>query len=96
MTMVEPAAMAVASFEVMKPILLFQGVMAAATPDGCRPASTVFLDGRDDRREALEVERVHDAGTTRMHTKRGEGIGRPFHEAIAFGIALEFAFDVEL
>ncbi len=33
MTIVVPAAMAVASFEVMKPILLFHGVMAAATPE---------------------------------------------------------------
>lgn len=62
---------------------------------GRGPATTVFLDRRDDRREALEIERVHNAGTGRMNAEPGQRIRRPLHEAIPFGIALELAFHVE-
>ena len=61
---------------------------------GHGPRYAVALRGGDDTRQALEIERVHDAGAGRMDADAREGARRPFHEAVALGIAAEFALHV--
>ena len=48
------------------------------------------------RRQPLEVDRVHDAGAGRMHAEAVEGARRPFHEAVALGVAPELPLHVAL
>ena len=48
----------------------------------------------DDRRQPLEVDRVHDAGARRMHAHALERARRPFHEAVALDVALDLALHV--
>ena len=61
---------------------------------GHGPRYAVALRGGDDACQALQVERVHDAGAGRMNADAREGARRPFHEAVALGIAAELALHV--
>ncbi len=69
------------------------GRMAVGTDQriGHCPVHTVLFPVGDDRRQPFEVYRVHDPCAGRVHGKAVECVRRPFHEAVALGIALHFA-----
>ncbi len=58
---------------------------------GHRPAHAVARLARHHRGQPLEVDGVHDAGAGRVHGEIVEHARRPFHEAVALGIARHLA-----
>ena len=48
------------------------------------------------RGQALDVDGVHDAGAGREHAEATDGVGRPLHEAVPFGVPLHLPLHVAL
>jgi hypothetical protein len=61
---------------------------------GDRPGDAVTILGRHDRRQPFEVDRVHDPRAGRVHADALQRAGRPLHEPVALGVAMELALHV--
>jgi len=47
-------------------------------------------------RQMLQIHLVHDAEARRHHAKSVKGLHAPLHEFVAFAVALEFQFHVQV
>ena len=80
------------------PIPLIIGCVTVRADESIRhrPVHSILLSAGDDGRQTFQVKRMHDPCSWRVNPEIGQRVRCPFHEPVAFRVALVFAFHVAL